>query len=178
MHDRHDYKSGWQQEKEWDELQAKKKKRLEEAAALSAFASADASELGAGAAGDDADGMLALLAENAAEGSQQPERIDGHKTHDYKKGQPSQMQQISNVKMGSRAAAAAAADEEELPFACYLCRKQFTAPVVTSCGHYFCTACIIAANKKNPKCPVCKKPTLGVFNVAHKIIAKQNSTQG
>jgi RING finger protein 113A len=173
MHDRHDYKSGWQQEKEWEELQAKKKKRIEEAAALSAFASSGECDFASGAVGDDADGMLALLAENLAEGSQRPERIDGHKAHDYRKGQPSQMQQISNVKMSSRAVAVA--DDEELPFACYLCRKSFSAPVVTTCGHYFCTVCIITANKKNPKCPVCKKPTLGVFNVAHKIIAKQNS---
>lgn len=31
LHDRGDFKAGWQQEKEWDEQQAKKKKRLEEA---------------------------------------------------------------------------------------------------------------------------------------------------
>jgi len=30
LHDRGDYKSGWQLEKEWDELQARKKKKLEE----------------------------------------------------------------------------------------------------------------------------------------------------
>ena len=29
LHDRGDYKSGWQQEREWDAEQAKKKKRLE-----------------------------------------------------------------------------------------------------------------------------------------------------
>lgn len=33
LHDRGDFKAGWQQEKEWDEQQAKKKKRLEEARA-------------------------------------------------------------------------------------------------------------------------------------------------
>jgi RING finger protein 113A len=33
MHDRGDYKSGWQLEKEWEAIQAKKKKKLEEAAA-------------------------------------------------------------------------------------------------------------------------------------------------
>jgi RING finger protein 113A len=29
-------------------------------------------------------------------------------------------------------------DEEEVPFACLICRKEFTEPVVTKCGHYFC----------------------------------------
>lgn len=29
-------------------------------------------------------------------------------------------------------------DEEELPFACHICREPFTRPVVTKCKHYFC----------------------------------------
>lgn len=29
-------------------------------------------------------------------------------------------------------------DEDELPFACYICRESFTNPVVTKCKHYFC----------------------------------------
>ena len=29
-------------------------------------------------------------------------------------------------------------EEEEVPFACLICRKEFTEPVVTKCGHYFC----------------------------------------
>jgi len=29
-------------------------------------------------------------------------------------------------------------EEEEIPFACIICRKEFTDPVVTKCGHYFC----------------------------------------
>ena len=29
-------------------------------------------------------------------------------------------------------------DEEELPFACNICRNSFEEPVITSCGHYFC----------------------------------------
>ena len=31
-------------------------------------------------------------------------------------------------------------EEEEVPFACLICRKEFTEPVVTKCGHYFCMA--------------------------------------
>lgn len=29
-------------------------------------------------------------------------------------------------------------EEEEVPFACLICRQPFTEPVVTKCGHYFC----------------------------------------
>jgi len=29
-------------------------------------------------------------------------------------------------------------EEEEVPFACLICRKEFTEPVITKCGHYFC----------------------------------------
>ena len=29
-------------------------------------------------------------------------------------------------------------EEEEVPFACLICRKPFTEPVATKCGHYFC----------------------------------------
>ena len=29
-------------------------------------------------------------------------------------------------------------DMEELPFACLICKQEFTDPVVTKCGHYFC----------------------------------------
>lgn len=29
-------------------------------------------------------------------------------------------------------------EEDEVPFACLICRKEFKEPVVTKCGHYFC----------------------------------------
>lgn len=29
-------------------------------------------------------------------------------------------------------------EEEEVPFACLICRNPFTDPVITKCGHYFC----------------------------------------
>ena len=172
MHDRSDYKTGWQQEKEWDERQAKKKKRIEEASMLSAFAAAadTAESKGEFAYAGDTDAMLKLYAEQeAAAALERDEAIVGHKVHDYTKGMPTQMQQIQNVKSsGSKDAQ----EDDSLPFACFICRQPFTSPVVTSCGHYFCQACIMAVNKKSSKCPVCKKHTGGMFNVAHKIIAK------
>lgn len=39
---------------------------------------------------------------------------------------------------GAAVAVAQEEEEEEVPFACLICRKEFTEPVVTRCGHYFC----------------------------------------
>ena len=66
-----------------------------------------------------------------------------------------------------------ASSDDDLPFACYICRQKFTDPVVTSCGHYFCEKCIMASYKNNPACPICKKDTLGVFNYPQKLFAKR-----
>ncbi|KAK1922066.1 hypothetical protein DB88DRAFT_506234 [Papiliotrema laurentii] len=63
-------------------------------------------------------------------------------------------------------------EEEEVPFACYICRKEFTDPVVTKCGHYFCMKCAVDRFKKSPKCYVCGAATSGMFNKAEKILAK------
>jgi len=170
MHDRSDYKTGWQQEKEWDEQQAKKKKRLEEASALSAFATAGGADVNGFAYAGDSEAMLKLYANSQQEAAlERDEAIVGHKVNDYTKGMPSQMQQIQKVKSSS---SKESQEDESLPFACFICRHPFTSPVATNCGHYFCSACIMAANKKSSKCPVCKKHTGGVFNVAHKILAK------
>lgn len=134
MHDRSDYKSGWQQEKEWDEAQRKKKLALEAAMKTMGGGGGAGSdnEVGAAAAGGDSDS------------DSEPE-------------------------------------EEELPFACFICRERFSvdcSPVVTLCGHYFCYACVSAGERQGKgargggKCPVCSKPTDGVFNRAAKILRR------
>jgi RING finger protein 113A len=172
MHDRSDYKTGWQQEREWDELQRKKKMRLEEAATKAILATEGFTE--SGNATTDAESINALIAESEMNKTED-EGIVGHITRDYTKGVPSQMQQIKNVQSGLKAGHKAAVEDEQLPFACYLCRKPFTSPVVTNCSHYFCLACIISSNKKSPKCPICSKPMSGVFNTAQKIIDRMTS---
>ncbi|THU96735.1 hypothetical protein K435DRAFT_663856 [Dendrothele bispora CBS 962.96] len=63
-------------------------------------------------------------------------------------------------------------DDEDIPFACLICRKPYTEPVVTRCGHYFCSACAIKRFAKTPKCIACGAPTGGIFNRADKVIAK------
>jgi len=65
-------------------------------------------------------------------------------------------------------------DDDDVPFACLICRKHYTDPVVTRCGHYFCSACAIKRFAKTPKCLACGAPTGGIFNRADKILEKIN----
>ncbi|PFH49757.1 hypothetical protein AMATHDRAFT_4613 [Amanita thiersii Skay4041] len=62
--------------------------------------------------------------------------------------------------------------DEDIPFACLICRQHYTDPVVTRCGHYYCSACAIKRYAKTPKCLACGAPTGGIFNRADKIIEK------
>ncbi|KAJ6629485.1 hypothetical protein B0H10DRAFT_2208872 [Mycena sp. CBHHK59/15] len=64
--------------------------------------------------------------------------------------------------------------DEDVPFACLICRKHYTDPIVTRCGHYFCSACAIKRFAKTPKCVACGAPTGGIFNRADKILEKVN----
>ncbi len=63
-------------------------------------------------------------------------------------------------------------EEEEIPFACLICRKPFTDPIVTRCGHYFCSACAIKRFAKTSKCFACGAQTGGLFNSAAKVIKR------
>ncbi|GAA6047314.1 hypothetical protein JCM3770_001882 [Rhodotorula araucariae] len=69
-------------------------------------------------------------------------------------------------------------DNEDLPFACLICRKPFgPEPIVTLCGHYFDSACAIKRYAKTGKCFACGAGTNGVFNRATKLIAKQKERE-
>ena len=70
--------------------------------------------------------------------------------------------------------------DDGLPFACHICRKPFTQPVVTSCGHYFCEQCIMNHVRENVKgtCPICGKDTHGVFNQPTKLLMKKRRLLG
>jgi len=105
LHDRGDYKGGWQLEKEWEEKQKREKAKL--------------------------------MGEEVSD------------EEDY-----------------------AIDSDEDLPFACYICREDFKNPVVTRCEHYFCEECALKRYAKNKGCAVCKQPTSGFYKTAHKIIEK------
>lgn len=64
-----------------------------------------------------------------------------------------------------------------LPFACFICRKDFTNPIVTNCMHYFCEPCALNRYKTDTRCAICSKQTFGVFNVAKKILAQQQEQE-
>ena len=55
---------------------------------------------------------------------------------------------------------------EGVPFACVICKKPYTMPIVTGCGHYFCEKCALQRFGKNPNCAVCGAGTGGQFNGA------------
>lgn len=63
-------------------------------------------------------------------------------------------------------------DDDDLPFACFICREPFKHPVVTKCKHYFCEKCALAHYRKSKRCYVCDEQTYGVFNPAKDIIKK------
>ena len=87
-------------------------------------------------------------------------------------------------------------EEEDIPWACFICRKPYTDPsrssfshnitslqysrstnlvVVTRCSHYFCSTCAIKRFTKTPKCAACGTPTGGIFNRADKIVEKMRA---
>lgn len=122
LHDRSDYKAGWQIEKEWEVEQLKKRKRLEQQqAGGDEFAIDD----------EDDDNQYVI-----------PEALDDEDGGD------------------------------NLPFACFICKGDFVNPVVTQCGHYFCSECALQHHKRTPKCAACGKNTFGIFNRATKLINK------
>lgn len=58
---------------------------------------------------------------------------------------------------------------ENIPFACVICKRPYSNPIVTKCGHYFCESCALQRYRKNPSCMICGAGTGGVFNVAKKL---------
>ena len=69
--------------------------------------------------------------------------------------------------------------DDGLPYGCHICRKHFTNPVVTSCGHYFCEACIMdRVRNESSTCPICSKDTHGVFNQPIKLMTKKRKILG
>ena len=81
----------------------------------------------------------------------------------------------------------AAVDDDGIPFACFLCRKAFDDPIVTTCGHYFNQGCLQEHFAKNQEgggggghrnCPVCSRDTHGVMNHPTKLVAKKRKLLG
>ena len=80
-------------------------------------------------------------------------------------------------KRGAAEESDSGSDDEDIPFACLLCRKPYTDPVVTRCEHYFCSACAIKRFARTPKCAACGAPTGGIFNRADKVLEKMKKAR-
>ncbi|KYQ88820.1 RING zinc finger-containing protein [Tieghemostelium lacteum] len=61
---------------------------------------------------------------------------------------------------------------DSLPHACFLCKLEYTDPVMTACKHFFCQECALEQNKKTNKCALCQKPTNGAFTFPKKELEK------
>jgi RING finger protein 113A len=90
---------------------------------------------------------------------------------------------ISNNNKTKKEGSAVVLTEDGLPFACHICRQPFTDPIVTSCGHYFCEACIVeqmrsSLSSDSTHCPICRKDTHGVLNQPTKLLAKKRRLVG
>lgn len=55
-------------------------------------------------------------------------------------------------------------EEEQVPYRCVLCKKDYTQPVRAQCNHIFCQKCFMNRYKniKKPNCFICGKDTGGV----------------
>ncbi|KAK5129124.1 hypothetical protein LTR08_003894 [Meristemomyces frigidus] len=60
---------------------------------------------------------------------------------------------------------------ESIPFKCVICKDDYTRPVVTRCGHYFCERCAMTRYMKEKRkgCAQCGADTHGTFNVGKKL---------
>ncbi|PRP87505.1 RING finger protein [Planoprotostelium fungivorum] len=66
-------------------------------------------------------------------------------------------------------------DEEaalrDVPFACSVCRRPFTDPIKTKCGHLFCELC--ALREARVRCPICEEKTEGTFKIVPQDMKKK-----
>lgn len=67
-------------------------------------------------------------------------------------------------------------DLNGIPFKCVICKNDYKSPIMTSCGHYFCSKCFTARARKTPDCFICGKNTQGVATSAAKLKKFLNTT--
>lgn len=153
LHDRSDYKSGWQIEQEY----ATKKKR-EEAQRKEKLEKSQQK-------------MLKIMKMK----NEQLERVV-NTTIDSAEIQDSGELNIeikSDSETESKEDSEDSDDDDNIPFACLKCKKKWTVemnPSVTECMHYFCESCFIEMFQKSKKCVKCGLQLTGIMNIAENII--------
>lgn len=99
-----------------------------------------------------------------------------HDRGDYKSGYQIEQEWQSEQEQKFKLAALGTTEEvgtepdDNLPWACVICRQDFARPVVTKCNHYFCESCAVSNFVKNPRCAACNEHTQGIFNTAAQLI--------
>ena len=167
LHDRSDYKSGWEIEVEWQRKQKRKTEKLAErlAQGKSIENISDSEEE------EDKKNNTNITDDGTTGNHQKREWKIGFGSSKYNKyyqnDNGSSSRSTDNNKTNSNDN-----NTEDLPFACFICRKPFTNPIQTVCNHYFCELCAIQRHHNYPLCAVCGKPTLGIFNAAPKLEAR------
>lgn len=68
-------------------------------------------------------------------------------------------------------------DDDGLPFACFICRKEFKQPVMTLCNHFFCEDCALDRMRTVGTCAVCGKQMRGTLNTADRLLHKLELTK-
>ncbi|RDD44012.1 RING finger protein 113A [Trichoplax sp. H2] len=102
-----------------------------------------------------------------------------HDRGDYKHGWQLERESTANFNDEEDAHKYEISDsDDELPFACFICRESFKNPVVTKCQHYFCEKCALDHYRKTQRCFVCSAQTGGIFKPAKDLIAKLKSVKG
>lgn len=57
-------------------------------------------------------------------------------------------------------------DLNNVPPKCSICKEDYKSPVVTKCGHYYCSKCFTTRVRKDSSCLICGQNTDGVAKMA------------
>eukprot|EP00371_Babesia_bovis_P002232 XP_001610879.1 zinc finger protein [Babesia bovis T2Bo] len=161
LHDRSDYKSGWQIENEWEQAQAAKRKKLQEK--LDSWQRKVQKNLA------DPENVSSQ-SENESQSSDSDCSTSDSDSSDDEPTEKSQYAKTLKAK----------ARKMNVPFACLACRKAWRTsmnPIMTTCGHYFCESCSIRAYSRNMKCAKCGVTQDGILNPAQAIIKLLESVE-
>ena len=151
LHDRGDYKQGWQLDKEW-ELKEKLKKETQ--------AKLERMERGLGDDGQELD-------DDDEEVNARFLLVDTRVMYCARRVSPFVLASgvrfpVTDEEICALRFALVQEEDDGLPSTCAICEKTWDTvkdPVVTRCKHYFCEHCALRHNAKDKMCFVCQRPT-------------------
>lgn len=159
LHDRSDYKAGWQLENEWQQEQAEKRQKLN--AKLERWQKKVHKNL---INPDEASSEEQDSGETS--GSDESSSCDSDDSDS-----DSETETVEKSKYSKEVKALAR--KLKIPFSCLACRKVWRLemrPIMTTCNHFFCEQCAIRAYARNMKCARCGIAQDGILNQASSVI--------